>query len=55
VRSFDIDVTTGFMPIQTADGALYFSFVKQVAPECVIKIVFEHETNALAQKVSMAR
>ncbi len=39
----DLTLTTGFQPVYTADGSLYFTFVKQVAPELLVNITFEHE------------
>jgi hypothetical protein len=45
----DLSVTTGWIPVYTADGNLYFSFVKQAMPEIILSITFEHNTNAIAQ------
>jgi hypothetical protein len=45
----DLSVQTGWTPVFTADGNIYFSFIKQVAPEVVLKITFEYNTSALAE------
>ena len=47
--SMDLSVTTGWVPVYTADGNIYFSFTKQVQPEIILQITFEHNTNAIAQ------
>lgn len=49
--SAKISVKTGLQAVNTADGNLYFTFVKGVAPEVIWELVFEHSTNALAEKV----
>jgi hypothetical protein len=54
ILSFDMSVTTGWMEVYTADGALYFSFAKQTAPEIVLNVTFEHNTSAVAQKDAWA-
>lgn len=46
----ELKVTTGFQEVPTANGELYFSFVKQVAPEVVLTITFEHDGVAAAEK-----
>lgn len=48
---FDMSVTTGYVPVFTADGQLYFTFVKQVKPEITVNVTFEHDATGLAQKV----
>lgn len=48
---FSADVTTGWMPVWTADGALYFSFAKQVMPEITGSMTFEHDGSSTAEKV----
>lgn len=47
-----LNVNTGFVPVFTADGQLYFSFVKQVAPEVTLQITFEHNAAAVAEKAA---
>ncbi len=42
---------TGFVPVFTADGALYYTFVKQIAPEITLDLTLEHNTSAAAVKV----
>jgi hypothetical protein len=44
-RSFSLDVTTGWVPVQTADGALYFTFAKISKPEVVLSITAEHTSD----------
>jgi hypothetical protein len=48
---FDLSVTTGFVPVFTADGNLYFTFVKQASPEITCNLTFEHDTTAVAELV----
>ena len=45
----DLSVNTGWIPVYTADGNTYFSFVKQAMPEVILQITFEHNTNAIAE------
>lgn len=45
----DLDVKTGVVPVFAANGNLYFSFTKAVAPEVSLKITFEHEATAVAE------
>lgn len=47
-----LKVTTGWKEIFTGDGNLYFSFVKATKPEVLLDITFEHDTNAIAEKVN---
>ena len=47
-----LKVTTGWVPVFTADGALYFSFVKNIGPEITLDITFEHDAIGAAQKVA---
>jgi hypothetical protein len=46
VLSVKLDVTTGQQAVYTADGNLYFSFVKTVMPEVMLDVTFEHDSNA---------
>ena len=48
--SATINVTTGFTAVNTADGQLYFSFVKQAMPEVTVQVTFEHNASAQAEK-----
>jgi len=48
--SAELKVTTGFQEVYTGDGQLYFSFVKQVAPEIVLTVTFEHDGTSTAEK-----
>ena len=45
-----INVNTGFIPVFTADGELFFSFIKQVQPEITLEMTFEHNASALAER-----
>jgi len=45
-----LSINTGWLPVYTADGALYFSFIKQTTPEVTLQITFEHDTTAVAEK-----
>lgn len=47
-----LSINTGWLPVYTADGNLYFSFLKQVSPEVTLQITFEHDTTAIAEKVN---
>lgn len=49
--SFNLDVDTGWRAVYTGDGAIYFTFNKNVGPEIMLDIEFEHDsfaTTALA-------
>lgn len=50
--SATLNVTTGLVPVFTADGALYFTFVKGVMPEITLDITFEHDGTATAEKAA---
>src|SRR5690606_13208767 len=39
-----LSINTGWLPVYTADGNLYFSFIKQTTPEVTLQITFEHDT-----------
>jgi hypothetical protein len=45
-----LEINTGWVPVFTAEGALYFSFAKSVAPEIVLALTYEHDANAVAAK-----
>ena len=46
----ELKLTTGFQEVPAADGELYFSFIKQVMPEAILTITFEHDGTATAEK-----
>jgi len=46
-----LSINTGWLPVYTADGNLYFSFVKGTAPEVTLELTFEHDAAAIAEKV----
>lgn len=50
--SMDLSINTGWTPVYTADGSIYFSFVKLTQPEVILQITFEHNTNAIAEKAN---
>jgi hypothetical protein len=50
--AFDLDIKTGVTPVWTADGTLYFSFTKIVMPEITLKVTFEHDGTATAEKTA---
>lgn len=50
--SMSLSITTGWTPVYTADGNIYFSFIKQVKPEVVMSVTFEHNTKAIAEKAA---
>ena len=50
--SADVDVTTGWQAVYTASGRLDLSFLKQVQPEIKLKITFEHNATATAEKAA---
>lgn len=45
----DLNVNTGWTPVFSADGNIYFSFIKQVQPEVVLNVTFEYNTSAVAE------
>ncbi len=50
--SMSLNVTTGWQGIYTADGRSDFSFIKQVQPEIVLELTFEHDGTAQAEKAA---
>ena len=44
-----LNVTTGWKPVWTADGNLYFSFAKNTAPGITLDLVYEHNTSSEAE------
>jgi len=47
-----LKLATGWIPVWTADGQLYFTFVKSTPPEVVLSLTFEHDGTAAAEKVN---
>lgn len=50
--SMNLAINTGWTPVYTADGNLYFSFVKQAMPEITLSITFEHDATSVAEKAA---
>lgn len=48
----ELSVKTGWKPRFTGDGALYFSYLKCSQPEVLLKVTFEHDGSATAEKVN---
>lgn len=48
----DLTVTTGWTAVETASGRTDFSSIKQVQPEIVLKVTFEHNTSSVAEKAA---
>jgi hypothetical protein len=48
----DLDAKTGIVPVFAADGQLYFSFTKTTEPEVLLKVTFEHDATAQAEKIA---
>jgi hypothetical protein len=46
---FTMDVKTGWQPVTTADGALYFTYIKNIGPEIMLDLVLEHNATSLAE------
>lgn len=46
---FNLSVKTGFVNRYTADGNLYYSYLKQVKPEINLELTVEHNTTAEAE------
>lgn len=42
-------VTTGWVPVYTANGQLYFDFIKNVGPEILLTVTYEHNAIAVAE------
>lgn len=47
---FSFKYKTGLMPVWTGDGAKTFSFVKMTTPEAVLKLTFEFDATAVAER-----
>lgn len=50
--SMDLKVTTGWIAVHSADGRTDFGFIKQVQPEIVMDITFEHDGTSQAEKAA---
>ena len=48
--SFDLDLETGWKGQHTGDGRLDFSFAKVTKPKWTLKVTFEHDGSATAEK-----
>ena len=46
--AFDFNMTTGWVPLFTGDGNLYFTVNKCVGPEITLDVTFEHDATAVA-------
>jgi len=46
----ELSIKTGWAPVFTGDGKLYFTFIKCVDPEVLLKVTFEHNATAVAEK-----
>ena len=45
-----LNVTTGLIPVYTATGQLYYSFIKTVEPKIELSVTYEHDAYAIAEK-----
>ena len=52
LMGMELDVPSGWRPIMAADGQIHFTGIKNVGPEPVLKITFEHDANSIAQKAA---
>lgn len=48
----EVTIRTGWKAVWTGDGGLYFTFNKQIGPEVIANITFEHDGSATAEKVN---
>lgn len=46
----EVTVTTGWKEVYTADGNLYFDFIKNTAPEVLLNVTFEHNASCITEK-----
>lgn len=46
----ELSFTTGIIPVFTGDGNLYFTLLKRILSEIELKITFEHNASAIAEK-----
>jgi len=47
---FDLTIKTGWYPVFSGDGNLYFGFIKCAEPSVVLDVTFEHDGTARAEK-----
>lgn len=47
--SMDVSINTGWTPVYTADGQVYFSFIKPIGAEVTAAFTFEHNTSSVAE------
>jgi hypothetical protein len=47
---FRLNWKTGYQAVYTGNGNLYYSLIKQVAPEIELEVTFEHDGSATAEK-----
>ena len=47
---FNMDVNTGWQPVTTGDGNLYFTYIKNIGPEITLDLVLEHNAASLNEK-----
>ncbi len=50
--TINLSYNSGWTPVYTADGELYFSFVKQAVPELILDLTFEHDDISVAEKAN---
>lgn len=50
--SFDLKVKTGWQPVYTGDGNLYFTFAKITRPEITLTLRLEHDSQSVAEKAA---
>lgn len=48
----DLKVTTGWQSVHNASGQTYFGYIKQVMPELLLNVTFEHNASAVLQKTA---
>lgn len=46
----DLQIQTGWQSVHNASGQLYFGYIKQVMPELLLNVTFEHNTSAVTEK-----
>lgn len=49
--SMDISIKTPWRHVYSADGQIYFSFIKPATPEVTMQVTFEHNSDSIAEKV----
>ena len=48
----NLNVRTGWQSVHNASGQTYFGYIKQVMPELLLNVTFEHNSNAVTQKAA---